>query len=499
MMGASTHNLQWILLVILLLICSSTSLTTLKGVDLDNPVIDVTPSPFAGLSIFHGSKDALSCERVQVSGLSRLKLGSYANSFRVTLVPSVEIPEKYHGKIQVCFHRNASLGFCHCEKDDWRALQKGLWNSIMSPYEARYVDVKFTGVVPGSVTVSLEEDFQQWRLFCLAFGFVLLLLAPIVSNWVPFYYSSSMAIGVMLVIIVLLFQGMKLLPAGRKTAFYVTIYGSVIGAGSFLLHHFSMLVNSILVNFGLSEEMHNPVSIFVLLGVILAGAALGYWIVRKFVISEDGNVDVGVAQFVKWAMRIIATACILQSTLDTPLAMVALVLCWALSLLITSSKRHGKEYHRLYNENGSHPWLWSGKQTTPSTRAEFLSRKVRSSPRGGTLWTSPKKSFALFDSPIRGLKSPLRRRKQEQDYYSTFHKTPNRKKMTKQEWEEFTRESTREAMTGLASSPEFTDWIIENADRVRLLPDNSSDEYESDDSTEETAVESGSGMNLFRW
>lgn len=33
-----------------------------------------------------------------------------------------------------------------------------------------------------------------------------------------------------------------------------------LGAGSFLLHQFSMLVNSILVNFGLSEEMHNPVS-----------------------------------------------------------------------------------------------------------------------------------------------------------------------------------------------------------------------------------------------
>ena len=33
-----------------------------------------------------------------------------------------------------------------------------------------------------------------------------------------------------------------------------------LGAGSFLLHQFSMLVNTILVNFGLSEEMHNPVS-----------------------------------------------------------------------------------------------------------------------------------------------------------------------------------------------------------------------------------------------
>lgn len=49
-------------------------------------------------------------------------------------------------------------------------------------------------------------DLQRWRLLFLAFGMVLLLMAPIVSSWVPFYYSSSMAIGVCLVIIVLLFQ-----------------------------------------------------------------------------------------------------------------------------------------------------------------------------------------------------------------------------------------------------------------------------------------------------
>lgn len=111
----------------------------------------------------------------------------------------------------------------------------------MSPYEDRYIDVKFIGQVSGSVTVAVEEglpsplhllwlhesypylfenvyfynyldfcgvcaDLQQWRLVCLAFGFVLLLLAPIISSWVPFYYSSSMAIGVFLVVIILLFQ-----------------------------------------------------------------------------------------------------------------------------------------------------------------------------------------------------------------------------------------------------------------------------------------------------
>lgn len=54
------------------------------------------------------------------------------------------------------------------------------------------------------------------------------------------------------------------------------------------------------------------VSVFVLLCIILAGAALGFWIVRKFILSEDGDVDIGVAQFVKWAMRAISILFFLQ-------------------------------------------------------------------------------------------------------------------------------------------------------------------------------------------
>ena len=64
----------------------------------------------------------------------------------------------------------------------------------------------------------------------------------------------------------------------------------------------------------------------------------------------------------------------------------------------------------------------------------------------------------------------------QQDHYSTFHETPNRKKLSKKEWENFTKESTREAMADLASSPEFVDWIVKNADRIQLLPEGSSDE-----------------------
>jgi hypothetical protein len=47
---------------------------------------------------------------------------------------------------------------------------------------------------------------QRWRLACLGIGFVLIFLSPIVSKWAPFYYSSSMSLGILLVVLIVLFQ-----------------------------------------------------------------------------------------------------------------------------------------------------------------------------------------------------------------------------------------------------------------------------------------------------
>lgn len=373
----------------------------------------------------------------------------------------------------------------------------------MSPYEERYIDVKVNVEISGSVTATVEEDFQRWRLIWLAVGLVLLLLAPVVSSWVPFYYSSSMAIGVFLVIIILLFQGMKLLPTGRKNFLYLTLYGSVVGAGSFLLHQFSVLVNSILVNLGLSEEMHNPVSVFVLLGIVIAGAALGFWIVRRFVISEDGSVDVGVAQFVKWAMRVIASAFIFQSTLDTPLALGALASSFGICFLITSFNLNNSEDY-MFSGNGS-LWGSGGRTMKRENRAEFLSRSRKSVGSAERQWNIPRKSSSPWsDSRVKGVVSPPngRSRKTQDDHYSTFHKTPNRKKITKREWENFTKESTKQALGELASSPDFTDWVIKNAERIQLLPEESdSDEAigSGSDSSNESVLESRERFRLFRW
>lgn len=90
----------------------------------------------------------------------------------------------------------------------------------------------------------------------------------------------------------------------------------------------------------------------------------------------------------------------------------------------------------------------------------------------------------------------------QEAYYSTFHKTPNRKKFSKKEWAEFTEESTRQAVAEWASSPEFTDWVFNHADRIQVL-DEASDETigSSSDSTDENILDGGNGggLGLFKW
>ncbi|KAL6539691.1 hypothetical protein OROHE_011462 [Orobanche hederae] len=474
-------------------------------------VVNATPAVLVG-SV--PSRDVVWCARVTVSGLSRLNLKSYSSAHRITLVPSDEIQEKSYKKIQICLHKNSSLGLCQCQNDDWESIPNGIWNFVVSPYEDRYIDVKFVENLSGSVSVSVKLEFHKWRLFCLAIGIVLLVLAPIVSSWVPFYYSSSMAIGICLIVIIVLFQGMKLLPTGRKNALYGTMCGLALGAGSYLLNRFSVFINSILVNLGFSEEMHNPVLVFLLLGIVVSGAGFGYWLVRKFVVAEDGSVDVGVAQFVKWALRVIAVTFIFQSTLDTLLAMILLVSLVAIYFSLTSLKWHGIGDFTL--SGGGSPPNWSNaREYRSSRRAEFLSRSGTPTSRR-SLWRSPvtKSSPAWSNSTVKGVVTPssLRHRTTNpqdhystpsstarRDYYSTFHRTPNRKKFSEEEWQDFTEESTRQALADWASSPEFTDWMMNHADRIQLKPECSSDEESigsGSDSTDENVAQSGSGRGF---
>ncbi|XP_057767320.1 uncharacterized protein LOC130987707 [Salvia miltiorrhiza] len=500
-MGGSAGATSAAVLFVLALISAASiaaDVEAISGSNVENrQVINITPGVLVE-SV--PSKDIVRCARVNVSGLSRLKLGSYSSAHRITLVPSDNIQERSHKKIQICLHRNASLGLCKSENDCWDGIHTGIWSTTISPYEDRFIDVKFVDNLFGSVTISTELEFHRWRLICLAIGFVILLLAPIISSWVPFYYSSSMAIGVCLVVLIVLFQGMKLLPTGRKSALYSTICGLALGAGSFLLNRLSVFVNSVLVNFGISQEMHNPVLVFLLVGVVLAGAAFGYWLVRKFVVAADGSVDVGVAQFVKWALRVVAVTFIFQSSLDIPMAMGLLVSLLGFYFSLTSLNWHGFS-DSTFSTDWSPPRR-RGVRISKTKRAEFLRRSGTTTPRG-SLWKSYKGSPTYTNSPVKGVVTPLSSvATTSQDYYSTFHRTPNKKKYSQEEWKDFTEQSTRQAVADLASSPEFTDWVVKNADRIQLRStESSSDESvgSGSDSTEDNIAASSIGRGSLSW
>jgi len=228
----------------------------------------------------------------------------------------------------LCVCRNATVGPCKCAASQWQKMPKsGLWVQAISPYDHRILDFRMPADPSRSVVVSTEEEFLFHRVVFLVLGLVLMVVAHTLSESVVFYYGGAMTIGIFLVILIILFQGMKLLPTGRKSSLAIFAYSTVVGMTTYFLHYLSGLLRSVLVEIGIAEDMHNPLGIFLLVLVILAGAWFGYWGVRKLVLTEDGSVDAGVAYFVEWAILIVSAVMILQSSLDYLFAFAALVFC----------------------------------------------------------------------------------------------------------------------------------------------------------------------------
>ncbi|TXG72242.1 hypothetical protein EZV62_000821 [Acer yangbiense] len=477
------------------------------------------------------------CERVKVSGHSRLKLGNYASSSKVTATT-------LHGQILVCFHRNASLGLCECVKNEWKAgVEKGnIWSSVnMSPFEDKYVDVKCITKGCGPVSVEVKESAASHYLISSRaylkslvlvsgaahfrvshFNKVFSVQFPYVSlyweldmdkSWIdllsraynvnsdafinddmigmiteaigfPNISSSSQQsrseqavlvsggvlvvglrcfcfgvpyLGLFLVCVAfvfllclsfcLFFCG-SLFAAVFKTILVRTNHihhqadidpcdfskkGSsyvadivetektlAFGAAYILFGKFSMLVDSLVVDFGIREEMHLPAYILLPVGIILVGTFLGICTVRMFIISKDGIVDVGLAQFVKWAIRIIATASIYMVRIDCYSTICCLVTC--------------------------PNWLADVKR--------LLHQLIQ-------------KTQKLGDGNGNG--------NSQQIYLSTFHKTGPRRRFREQEWEDFTFESTQQALAQHFASPEFTAWMVEHAQQIKLFSSDTSD------------------------
>ncbi|KAL4345024.1 hypothetical protein AHAS_Ahas11G0237000 [Arachis hypogaea] len=166
-----------------------------------------------------GSKPgvAVVVERVRIHGLSRFRnLSKFAHSMKVKVLPAdpnIRIPN-----IEICFHRailcvlfrNASLAIGMCSQGQWEKVTKGSWVRSMSPFDHKLLDIR---------TASST-------------------LASFLSKSLAFYYSSAMAVGIILVILMILYQtehcgwGVEAAETIYKDEFIIEYIGEGVGSES---------------------------------------------------------------------------------------------------------------------------------------------------------------------------------------------------------------------------------------------------------------------------
>lgn len=185
---------------------------------------------------------------------------------------------------------------------------------------------------------------------------------------------------------------------------------------------------------------------------------MGFWVVHKLVLAEDGSIDTGVSQFVAWSIRFLASALILQSSVDPLLCAEA----WICGVLISSILRRLcrpkyvlRFFKNLSQIDTSYFWESQDSYTSP-IKGPYDSRTFKTN---------------LNDTISPGFPLKPRSLLSEKDtFYSTFHNTPERKKLSKDEWDKITKDTTKKAMEELVSSPDFSKWAVAHADRITLAP-----------------------------
>ncbi|KDP32088.1 hypothetical protein JCGZ_12549 [Jatropha curcas] len=428
-----------------------------------SPSLQVVKSPGTKLGT------SVLCERVHIHGLSRLKnLKKFSHSLKVNVSHSSS--SFRWPNVEVCFHRNASLGIGMCPQGKWEKVDKGSWARAMSPFDHKILDIRMAGSSLETLELSIEEEFFLYRVVFLFLGIFMLSVASSLSKSLAFYYSSSMAIGILLVILVVLFQGMKLLPTGRKNSLAIFIYSSLVGLGSFLLRYLPGLLRLLLMEIGISEDMYYPLAIFMLAFVVLAGAWMGFWAVRKLVLTEDGSVDISTAHFVAWSIRILAIIMILQSSLDPLLAIEALMSGVVLSSVLQKVFRL-RFLLRVYKKFLKFIRNIQIQSEVPDL-SPFGNSHDEYTLKSPQEWRRPKR-FTI--SPIQGCsRTPSHQLSDSDRYPSSFHSTPERRKFSKDAWDKFTRDTTQKAVRELVSSPDFSKWVAANAERITVSPKSTS-------------------------
>ncbi|KAI4385269.1 hypothetical protein MLD38_003316 [Melastoma candidum] len=394
-------------------------------------LVENSPGARPGSSMF--------CQRVGIHGLSRISnISMLAHSVKLKVLskPGTLKPTKF----EVCFHRNASVADCMCPEGQWEKVGKGIWSQWISPFDNKFLDLRVVGSSLEGFVVEAEEELFQYRIVLLVLGLVLLTFAPLLSKSLIFYYSSAMAVGIILVILIVLFQGMRLLPTGRRNSLAIFLYSSFIGLGSFLFRYVPRLIRSLLVEMGISEEMYNPIAIFLVTFLVLVGAWMGFWVVRKLVLTEDGLVDTGTSYLVAWSLRFLAAAMILQCSLDLIVSTEVLLLGIALSWSLKKLARLNYSSCRTYLSSiGFILMFWKH-----------------------CYWKTSKSQHE------RGSVATPSQLSNSDSYYSTFHTTPEKRRFSDDEWRKFTKDFTKRSLEDLVSSPDFSRWAVAHADRITL-------------------------------
>uniref|UniRef100_A0A9I9DTM3 Nuclear envelope integral membrane protein 1 n=1 Tax=Cucumis melo TaxID=3656 RepID=A0A9I9DTM3_CUCME len=416
-----------------------------------------------------GSKPGtvVACERVYIQGLPRFKnLKKAAHTVKVKV--SSRNSSFWMSNVEVCFHRNMSLGIGMCPQSQWEKVGRGSWVQSMSPFDHKLLDIRTCGLSLESFEVSTEDEFFLYRIIFLILGVLLMSSASILSKSLVFYYGSGMAIGILLIVLMILFQGMKLLPTGRKSSLVIFLYASAVGLGSFFIRYIPGLLYQILMEMGISEDMYNPLAAFLLAFIFLIGAWLGFWVVHKFVLDEDGSIDTSTSLFVTWSIRILASLLILQCSLD-PLLATGVLICGIVASSMLRKIFKFRFLRRLFKN------LFKSPKKIPKRSHISDMPRWDDSDDECTLKTTP-----LYKEP-RFYRSQNRKfllqscdsSKHGDVYPSTFHSTPERRKFSKDEWEKFTKDSTKKALEGLVSSPDFSSWLVDRADRISITPQSS--------------------------
>ncbi|CAL5372722.1 unnamed protein product [Camellia sinensis] len=371
-------------------------------------------------------------ERVLIHGLSRLKnLRKFAHSVKVNV--SIVSSSARLPNVEVCFHSprlSFSLGIGMCPQGQWEKLVEGSWVRSMSPFDHKLLDVRMVGSSLEILQVSLTEEFFSYRIIFLVLGIINMTLASSLSKSLVFYYSSAMAVGIILVILAILFQDHRE-----------------------------------------QKRRLGELAIFLLVFLVLAGAWLGFWVVCKLVLTEDGLIDRGVSKFVARSIQIIASVMILQSSVDPLLAAEAL-LCGVVVRRITRSRfiRHLYKNLRRTIKHG-HRYQIPGSSPSKDSYDEYAHNIRKPNNCGFLKPRSRHFTKAPSNSPIQGLiRTPPSQLSDSETHYSSFHKTPERKKFSKDVWEKFTKDSTKKALEELVSSPDFSKWAVINAERITLSP-----------------------------